>query len=730
MTKLDIIKIFKIFLIFLTFLFIPELNNAKEVLIYADSISYDEEENIIAKGNAKIFQNNEIILSDLIIYKKKSEKILLPTRFIIKNNNNYFQAENGYITKNFEYGEFNDIKIKLEDGSRIIGTKAKRKGHIDIITKGVYSPCKSKIKIGNFICPTWQLEGEKLLHDNKNLFIYQKHSKLRVLNTPIFYVPYIVAPSPLRKERKSGFLSPQIDFSFFDTKTSQSTSLPYYFNISIDKELTFIPTFNYGGGIDSSQRFSFDYNQILSGGYFSSKLIFDSNFENQNNNKWLSDATLITKFKKNLNENYKLNIKSAIQTSKIFIQIIVPDNELSFTNSLSSDIKLVGYNLNKIDDYLEIDINFYQTNQNNEDNKTTPTVLPRLKYFTGNKILNQIKYNFNYEFYNIFRDKTTDIHSQNQQKISQIFKSDRNFIRYNSKINFKSEIYNQFFFTENKLLYDNKYHSGNYFRFFPILGINVETPFKFLKNKFDLVYTPNLQIVITPGESNSNKVSNEDSSNNIFNLSNISSLNRYSGTDKIDNSKRLKYGLKVNNSNFKLNLSQIYEFTDNSNFHNELNNTNNLSDLLGSIGYSNKNSINYEFRYDFDSNFLKEQNINTNIISNVGNIKLSYLDQKSKTNNIVSQDTETFNYSFESKEFAKYSKISFNGLYNLKKEINTEYSIGYNYFDECFGIDISFNRKSYQEENLKPQDILKLMFTFKNLGSYTTDNLRKNYNGK
>ena len=357
-------------------------------------------------------------------------------------------------------------------------------------------------------------------------------------------------------------------------------------------------------------------------------MIFDSNFENQNNNKWLSDATLITKFKKNLNENYKLNIKSAIQTSKNYIQIIDPDNELSYTNSLSSEIKLEGYNLNKIDDYLEIDINFYQTNQNNEDNKTTPTVLPRLKYFTGNKILNQIKYNFNYEFYNIFRDKTTDIHSQNQQKISQIFKSDRNFIRYNSKINFKSEIYNQFFFTENKLLYDNKYHSGNYFRFFPILGINVETPFKFLKNKFDLVYTPNLQIVITPGESNSNKVSNEDSSNNIFNLSNISSLNRYSGTDKIDNSKRLKYGLKVNNSNFKLNLSQIYEFTDNSNFHNELNNTNNLSDLLGSIGYSNKNSINYEFRYDFDSNFLKEQNINTNIISNVGNIKLSYLDQK------------------------------------------------------------------------------------------------------
>ena len=30
---------------------------------------------------------------------------------------------------------------------------------------------KSRIKIANFVCPTWQLEGEKILHDNKNLFL-------------------------------------------------------------------------------------------------------------------------------------------------------------------------------------------------------------------------------------------------------------------------------------------------------------------------------------------------------------------------------------------------------------------------------------------------------------------------------------------------------------------------------------------------------------------------------
>ena len=78
-----------------------------------------------------------------------------------------------------------------------------------VITKGVYTPCNSRIKIV-LICPIWQLEGEKILHDNKTLFLYQKHSKMRVLNTPVFYIPYIVTPSPLRKDRKSGFLTPSV----------------------------------------------------------------------------------------------------------------------------------------------------------------------------------------------------------------------------------------------------------------------------------------------------------------------------------------------------------------------------------------------------------------------------------------------------------------------------------------------------------------------------------------
>ena len=704
--------------------FYTNTQNASEVIIFADNISYDNKKNVIAKGNAKVIKDNEILTSDLIIYNKEQKQIILPTDFNFKDKkNNYYNGSSAIFSTDFNFADIQDIKIILNDGSRIVGTSGVRNEHIDIITKGVYSPCTSRIKIGNFICPTWQLEGEKILHDNQNLFLYQKHSKMRILNTPVFYLPYLVTPSPLRKKRKSGFLSPSMSLKFFDTKVSQTVSLPYYFNISLDKELTFTPLLNYGGGVDSSQRFLFDYNQLLSGGNLSLDLTVDSNFEKENNNKWLSDASLITNYDQNLNEKFKININSALQTSNNYIQTSDPNNELSYVSSLKTSLNLSGYNLKKFDDTILINLSSYLVNQNNEDNKTTPRVLPFVEYNSGNYTIDDVKTNHKLNLYNIFRDKNTSIHSQNQQKISHAFYTNKEFIKYNTKFNFHTETHNQFFQTENKLI-DSSYHSGNYYRFFPMIGLIFETPFKFLNDKNDFVFTPKGSLILTPGLSNSNKISNEDSSNNSFSIVSNNSLNRYSGSDKLDNSKRINYGIQINNNKIKLELSQNYEFTDNSNYHVEQGNNNNLSDLLGAASYTTEKFVtNYDLRYDFNENFLKSQSFKINQKSKLGTIDLLYLDEKSKTNDIITTDTESLNYSFSSEKFANFSKINFKGNYDLKENKNKEYSLGYSYFDECFGINLDFERKFYSDNDLKPQDTLTIMFSFKNVGSYKSTNL-------
>lgn len=723
-------KISKI-LIFTIMLLITNNQLAKETLIYADNISYDKEENIIARGKAKIFYDEKIISSNLIIYSRKTGEIILPKEFtLIDEKKNYYYGSSGTFKSGLKYGYINDVKSLLNDGSRIVGKTFKKDNDIDIITKAVYSPCKSKIKIANFICPIWQLEGEKMLHDNSNLFLYQKHSKMRVFNIPVFYTPYLITPSPLRKERKSGFLTPSINFLFFDAQNSQTASFPYYFNLDVDKELTFTPILNYGGGVDSSQRFDFDYKRIISGGNFSSKLTFDTTIENQNTEKWLKQGSLINNYNQNINEKFQISLSSALQTSKNYIQETNPNDDLSYSTSLSSSIELNGYNLYKIDDQLKINITNYQSNQNNENNKTLPTVLPFINFTTGESYFNNRKYTNTLEFYNIFREKNTDIHSKAQRKLSSTIRTQKDLVKFKSNINYQLNFYNQYFYTDKKEV-DNNYITGDYFRSFAIFGIETSTPFRFKNILKDFKYTPKLKLVVSPGSSNSNKLSNEDSSISNYSIQNNSNLNRYTGTDKLDNSKRIDLKLNISNNIFSADFMSSYEFTNNSNYHYSTGNEKKLSDLLGELKYEReKYSTNYNFRYDQNENYMKNQNLGIKYDNLLGKFSLDYLDQKSNTDDIITTDTKTINYSYNSKKFLKYSKISYFGLYDLIQSINTESGIEYSYFDECFGVNIDFKRNSYSDDNLKPQDILTIMFSFKNLGAYKSTNLAVSENEK
>ena len=67
--------------------------------------------------------------------------------------------------------------------------------------------------------------------------------------------------------------------------------------------------------------------------------------------------------------------------------------------------------------------------------------------------------------------------------------------------------------------------------------------------------------------------------------------------------------------------------------------------------------------------YLKQQNIKLQNVNNFGTIELSYLDQKGETDNAINEDLETLNYQYLSKKINKYSQISLNGLYNLKRVI-------------------------------------------------------------
>ena len=64
------------------------------------------------------------------------------------------------------------------------------------------------------------------------------------------------------------------------------------------------------------------------------------------------------------------------------------------------------------------------------------------------KNLSHLTSNSDFEFYNIFREKSTIIHAKNQQKMSHKYDINKEIINFKSKISFDAEIYNQIFNTE------------------------------------------------------------------------------------------------------------------------------------------------------------------------------------------------------------------------------------------------------------------------------------------
>ena len=424
---------------------------------------------------------------------------------------------------------------------------------------------------------------------------------------------------------------------------------------------------------------------------------------------------------KNLNEKFKLNLDSAFQTSPTYLRRTDQSNLLNRKSALSTSANLDGYYLKKIDDHLNVNISGYQIVRNNEDNKTTPTTFPYIKYSTGKNIINDTDYDQDIGFYNIFRDLSTDDHAQQQQKIYHSLSTDYEFYKLKSKINFKTELFSQFYNTENKKISGSDY-SGTYARMFPMSGLLLETPLINRNNNITII--PKLSLILNGSQPSSDKVSNEESTNNSYSLLTSNTLNRYTGTDKLDNSKRINYGIDIGKDLLKLSLSQSYEFDVNSTYNKDLGLNDYMSDLLGRISFDGlNNNLQHNFRFNVDQGLIKSQSFiykNTNIL---GTSKFTYSQERVENNSILENSSETLDVSFSSNKFLNYSKINFSSKFDLIKDDPNEYVFGYSYFDECFGIDLDFERFFYADRDLKPRDTLTLMFSFKYLGTYQSTNL-------
>ncbi|QIR13749.1 LPS assembly protein LptD [Shewanella aestuarii] len=105
-------------------------------------------------------------------------------------------------------------------------------------------------------CPpgdeSWLLEARKIRIDSNEEWGEIWDAKLRVADVPIMYIPYMTIP--VSDKRKSGFLFPSFSTS---TTNGVEISVPYYWNIAPEYDLTFTPDYMTNRGLYTKTEFRY-----------------------------------------------------------------------------------------------------------------------------------------------------------------------------------------------------------------------------------------------------------------------------------------------------------------------------------------------------------------------------------------------------------------------------------------------------------------------------------------
>jgi len=213
--------------------------------IDAESVITDEFGDLKLSGNVYIKTNYLEFWSQKATYNSQNQSFILEgeVKALSKNlsidasklmanlsNQTFFLSKTSYTLLKKTFGEADEFSVLSS-------------GNIELLNTSFNNCSKDD--------PVWEVSAKKitLLKDEQNIII--RDIKLKIGKVPVFYFPYLRAAAG--KERLSGFLAPSIR----QGKDGLDISLPYYFNIAANQDLTLAPRYveERGSGLGLSYRY-------------------------------------------------------------------------------------------------------------------------------------------------------------------------------------------------------------------------------------------------------------------------------------------------------------------------------------------------------------------------------------------------------------------------------------------------------------------------------------------
>jgi LPS-assembly protein len=218
-----------------------------QMLVQAVEVDYDyNNSRVSAVGNVQMFYNGTSVEADKVIYDQKTKRLHAEGNIRMTDADGKITYANILdLSDDYRDGFVDSLRVDTADATRMAASRADRSnGNYTVFENGVYTacaPCKDDPKKP----PLWQVKGARIIHDQTDKMLYFEDARLEFFGVPMAYLPYFSTPDPTVK-RKTGFLMPSI--------TESSTygfgyEVPYYWAIAPDYDATIAPRYTTKQGL-------------------------------------------------------------------------------------------------------------------------------------------------------------------------------------------------------------------------------------------------------------------------------------------------------------------------------------------------------------------------------------------------------------------------------------------------------------------------------------------------
>lgn len=553
-----------------------------QMLVQANEVDYDyNNSRVSAVGNVQLFYNGTSVEADRVIYDQRTKRLHAEGNIRLTDAEGKITYANIMdLSDDYRDGFVDSLHVDTEDETRMAATHVERSsGNYTVFSDGVYTacaPCRDDPKKP----PLWQVKGARIIHDQNEKMLYFEAAQMELYGVPIAYMPYFSTPDPTVK-RKSGFLMP--GFSEI-SNVGFGVEVPYYWAIAPDYDFTFNPRFTSQQGV----LFQTEFRERLANGSYEIKAYgidqldqgaflgqvgdrqfrggVDTRGEFALNDKWVWGwtGTMLTDF--NFFYDYRL-----AQYKDPFVSL------LTLPTEATSQVYLTGVGNRSYFDLRSIYYLSYSGNQ-----QQVPVIAPVLDYsnvFNYSILGGEVSYKTN--FLNLTRndpvfDPITNQASTNglcaltsadamarmpTQCLLRGFAGD--YTRLTGEVQWRrsftdsaGEIWTPFASLRadainadvaNSPGVSNFLPPGNTdaLRVMPAVGFEYRYPFINVQPWGTTTIEPIAQVILRPNESYAGKLPNEDAQSMVFDTSNLFSVDKFSGYDRVEGGGRANYGVET-----------------------------------------------------------------------------------------------------------------------------------------------------------------------------------------